>query len=129
MLRQLVDYAYKYSNVALALLFDGLTLKEVAQLGRLAELIEEARDIRLKVYMVTPDPSQKNLFYVRDFNETSSVWAYMHPPSKAILKLDPKDPDSTIGKAVENLIKHSPLNQLKDSVCTEYTRKVSKVQI
>src|SRR3990170_4735292 len=55
MLRQLVDYACKYSDITLALPFDGLTLKQSLQLGSLAQMIEDARNIRLKVFVLAPD--------------------------------------------------------------------------
>ena len=128
MLRQLVDYAYKYSDLALALPFDGLTLKKAQQLSNLVDLIKEARDIILKVYVVAPDALHSNLFYVRKCT-AMEVAAYMTVAHTLYWGLDPKDPDSTIREAIENLIKYSPVNRLKDSVCGEYTRKISKVQI
>lgn len=130
MLRQLLDYAYKYSDVALALPFDGLTIMKAHQLTALNGLIKEARNILLKVYVVAPDPSGHNdVFYVREFEEPSAIWV-MLAPSWHRLGLDLNNPDYTIGEAVENLIKYSPVNNLKVYVCYEYDRrKVSKVQI
>jgi len=130
MLRQLVDYAYKYSDVAVALPFDGLTLEKAHQVHILAQMIEETRNIRLKVYIVAPDSAQKNQFYVREFKTASYVWTLMGIYSFSSLGLDMKNPDLTIREAVENLIKYySPIKILKENVCTEYTRDVSKVKI
>ena len=129
MLKQLLDYAYKYSDLYLALPFDGLNLKRAEQLNALASLIEHARDIRLKVYVVAPDSSHKNAFYVREYKKTAMVTVSLGPPNWSELGFHVDDPDSAIGGAVEKLTRYSPINQLRKDVCEEYLREVTKVKI
>lgn len=129
MLRQLLDYAYRFSDLALALPFDGLTLKRITQLRIFGDLIQEARKISLKVYMIAPHPEQKNLFYVYDSPDIGGIMAMMTTVPYSELGFSLKDPDSTIGNAVENLLKYSPVQNPKRYICTDYDHKVSKVQI
>jgi len=130
MLKQLIDYTFKYSDVALALPYDGLKiLKRANQLHGIALLIEEARDIRLKVYLVAPDTEHENLFYVREYKYASLIPTSMGIPHPLALGLKREDLDSTKDEALENLIKYSPVEQLRMEVCSKYSLDVSKVQI
>lgn len=83
-----MDYAYKFSDVSLALPYDGLTLKRAEQLSGLAGLIEDARDIRLKVYLVAPDSKRNNLFYVRECKVASVIKSFMSVGSSLGLGFD-----------------------------------------
>jgi len=130
MLKQLMDYAYKYSEVALALPFDGLNLKKAQQLTGLVLLIADARDIRLKVYLIAPHPKYENRFYVREFKQASIIPSCMTIPTPSALGLVYETPDSTKDKAVENLLKYSPVEVLRKNVCLDYLPQwVSQVQI
>jgi len=130
MLRQLLDYAYKYSDVSLALPFDGLTIQKAHKLSCFDEMIKHAKGKGLKVYIVAPHPKDTDLFCVREFRMIAEIWSVMGSPGKTELGYDFGDPDSAIVKAVENLIKYSPVERLKDYVCQEFLkREVTTVKI
>ncbi len=118
LLKQLVDYARKSKGVQLALPFDGLTLERANQLYALHLLIKAARKIRLVVYLVAPHPSRADSFYVKEVEEPSLIPGWMSTPSPMSFGLDFEDADSTLDKAVENLIKWSPVRQLGRQVCS-----------
>lgn len=127
MLRQLADYAMKNPEVALALPYDGLNFDRVHQLTVLSFLIEQI-DSKFTLYVVASAPEGNNFFYVQHFKTMNDVelkmGAYMQGWG-----LDPKHPTSTIKVAVENLIKYSPIEVLKNQICKDYDLTTSKVQI
>lgn len=129
MLRQLVDYAKKHAGVSLALPFDGLTLKRSHQLITLFDLIEDAKDIRLKMYLIAPDPSEKHVFYVKEFLKGIVVLDTYMTPNKPRMGFNQDKPDSTIDQAVENLIEYSPEEELKYWVSQERLPGTSRVRI
>jgi hypothetical protein len=131
MLKQLVDYARKYNAVELALPFDGLTLLQAAQLNGLYHLIKTVRKIRLKVYVVAPKSGliRQNSFYVKEFEEPYGILTNMSTPTTSGLGLDHKNPDSTLDKALENLINYSPANELKAYICYNLPMDTCEVQI
>ena len=130
MLRQLLDYAYKHTNVSLALPFDGLTIKEAHQLRILNYLLIDAKRKGLKVYVIAPHPKRMNNFCVRELRDITEIYYAMGSPTMVKLGYNLNDPDSTIDKAVDNLIKYSPEDCLKDYVCQEFLkREVTTVEI
>lgn len=130
MLRQLLDYAYKHTDVSLVLPFDGLTIKEAHQLDAFDKMIKDAKGKGLRVYVVAPHPERMNEFCVRETRDVSYLYITMGLPSRVELGYDLNDPDSTIGKAVENLIRYSPVDSLKKYVCQEFLkREVTTVKI
>jgi hypothetical protein len=118
MLKQLIDYARKSKGVQLALPFDALTLERANQLYALHLMIKATRKIRLVVYLVAPHPSQANSYYVREVEEPSLIPGWMNAPSPMSFGFDYEKADSTLDKAVENLIKWSPVEQLRGQVCS-----------
>jgi len=129
MLRQLWDYAFKFVDVSLALPYDGLTLKRAEQLTGLAQLIEEAKDIRLRVYLVAPKPQTDNAFYVREYKQAFFIATHMGIPIPIVLGFKRKNPDSTKDMAIENLVKYSPVETLGKQVCSLASDYVSVIQI
>jgi hypothetical protein len=129
MLRQLWDYAFKFVDVSLALPYDGLTLRKTQQLIGLSRLIEDAKDIRLRVYMVAPDPEQNNVFYIREFKYVSLILNEMGVSGSLGLGLKTQNLDSTKDIAIENLVKYSPVEMLRETVCDKYSDYVSVIQI
>lgn len=130
MLRQLLDYAYKHTDVSLALPFDCLTIKEAHQLDVFNGLIKDAKGKGLRVYVVAPHPKHVNEFCVREIKNLSHLVIVMGSPSMVELGYDLNAPDSTIGKAVDNLISYSPVDLLKEHVCQEFfKREVATVKI
>lgn len=129
MLRQLWDYAFKFVDVSLALPYDGLTLKKAQQLVGLTYLVEDAKDIRMKAYVVAPDPEQNNVFYVRYHKYASTIYNEMGVGGSLTLGLKPQNLDSTKDTAIENLIKYSPVETLKIYVCMHASPFVSVIKI
>jgi len=127
LLRQLADYATKYNEVALALPYDGLTLERIEQLHTLFFLTQRI-DSELTIYVIAPTPEGNNSFYVQHFKRWDEVEVKMSATMR-IWGLDLKQPASTIKNAVENLIKYSPIEMLKDYVCMNADNTTLKVQI
>jgi hypothetical protein len=127
MLRQLTDYAMKNAEVALALPYDGLTFERVHKLSALASLIEMIGS-KLALYLVAPAPKDKDLFYVKLHKSVPAIFIVLGPDI-VHLGLDPKDPTSTIGQAVENLISYTPSEFLKNATCSDFDYTVCKVRI
>jgi len=128
MLRQLADYAMKHPEVALALPYDGLTFERVHQLLMLSILIDKI-DSKFILYLIAPAPEGNSFFYVKRFKSMNEVQLKMSAYVQGMWGLDPKHPTSTIKVAVENLVKYSPIEVLKNEICTDYDNTVSKVQI
>jgi len=128
MLRQLTDYAMKHSEVALALPYDGLTFERVSQLMMLSFLIDEI-DSKFTLYVVASAPEGDNFFYVQHFKTMVDVKLKMEAYIQGMWGLDPKNPTPTIKVAVENLIKYSPIEVLKNEICRDYDHTISKIQI
>ena len=77
MIRQLADYAKKFTMVELALPFDGLNLKQAEQLGKLFFMIENAKGFWFKLYVVVDNPSKKNSFFVKEYKAPHLVQSDM----------------------------------------------------
>lgn len=129
MLRQLWKYAFKFVDVSLALPYDGLTLKRAEQLSGLASLIEEATDFRLKVYLVAPKSQTDNTFFVGEFKDVYFIRGHMGTPTAYSLGLIRENLDSTKDTAIENLVKYSPVDELRRQVCNLLPRYLSVIQI
>lgn len=111
MLRQLVDYARKYIAVELALPFDGLNIEQAYQLNDLFHMIETAKDIRLKIYLVVKNPTKENSFFVKEYKQPIIITANMD-----FRQPYPRPTDFTLKEAVEKLINYSPTEELKNSI-------------
>jgi len=129
MLTQLKDYAYKFSEVSLVLPYDGLTLERIERLIIFNGLIKEARGISLKVYLLAPHSEQRNIFYVYDTPNVERIRAMMTAVPQPNIGFSLKDPHSTIGNAVENLLTYSFVQNMKQYICSDYDHKVSKVEL
>ena len=129
MLKQLSDYALKYSDLALALPYDCFTLDRAVRLSITSSLIETARDIRLRVYLVAPDRTKEDSFYIREIKAAEFISITMRSVIPWDLGIHEKVQPSTLLKAVERLIGFAFVNKLKAWVYMKYDPDVSRIEV
>ena len=111
LVKQLVDYARKCPEVALALPFDGLDLEKIQQLTEIERLVEQIFRSVLKLYVVIPD---NNVFYVKDYRTLGEARADM--VVSIVRAMDWTNPLTTLDRAVQDIIDYSPTALLKRNI-------------
>lgn len=114
MLKQIADYAYKYSQVALALPFDGLSLVMAWQTDALGRWLVEAGRKGFDVYIISSAQNNKS-FYVfkcyRDSNMSVALSNLFHlMPSSPI---EEEDTLNTFLEKVEHSINCKPIETVR----------------
>lgn len=106
MLKQLVDYAKKNTEVRFALPFDALNYEQAGQVDALGTMINQIETV-FKLCVVAPAANQDNAFYVIECYAISEILCML---SFSVHRhgFDVRNAKDTIDKVVEDLIDYSP---------------------